>query len=35
MALHQVDDIIDQQIALRLHDVSRGWTHKQHNEIIA
>ncbi len=35
MALHQVDDILHQQVALNLHDGCWRWPHEQHDEIVA
>ena len=34
MALHQIDQILHQQIALHLHDGRRRRTYKQHQEIV-
>jgi len=35
MALHHVDDILDQQITLHLHDGCRVWPDEEHDKIIA
>ena len=34
VALHQIDQVLHQQIALHLHDGGRCGTHKQHEEIV-
>ncbi|MPN44343.1 hypothetical protein SDC9_191907 [bioreactor metagenome] len=35
MALHHVDHVLHQQIALHLHDGRRRRTHEQHHEVVA
>ena len=35
MALHQVDHVLDQKIALYLHDRRRRWPDEEHQEVVA
>lgn len=35
MTLHHVDDILNEQITLDLHDGSRGGPHEKHQEVVA
>jgi hypothetical protein len=35
MTLHHVDQILNQQVSLHLHDRSRIGAHKKHQKIIA
>ena len=35
MALHQVDHVLDQQVALHLHDGRRLGADEQHHEVVA
>ena len=35
MALHELNHVIDQHVALRLHDVGGRRSHKHHHKVIA